>query len=147
MVTHQIKLFSCSVRDSHYLAAEAWGKYVVEFLRDVSQRLHYQFILWQPPRPHWCSVLGSSALSAAPAPARAGVLASGTWGDVVTHPGMNRELWASGFKMGLLRAWFLVQGAFSGDGVPGLYTGGPWGCGKINVLATGQVGCVIMHIY
>lgn len=49
MVTHQIKLFCWSIQDSHYLAAKAWRKYAVEFLRAVSQRLHYQFLPQQLP--------------------------------------------------------------------------------------------------
>lgn len=72
MVTHQIKLFCCHIRDSHYLAAKAWGKYVVVFLGAVSQRRHYWFLPQQLAKLSRCSVLASCVCSALLFPACAG---------------------------------------------------------------------------
>lgn len=63
MVTQQIKLFCCCIRDSHYLAAKGWGKYVVLFLGTVAQRLHYGFLPQQLAKPGRCSAFESRGLS------------------------------------------------------------------------------------
>lgn len=84
MVTHQIKLFCCRIRDSHYLAAKVWGKYVVVFLGAVSQRLHYRFLPQQLAKPSRCSAFASCVRSAPLFPACAGGFC-----NVITHCGMN----------------------------------------------------------
>lgn len=66
MVTQQIKLFCCHIRDSHYLAAKAWGKYVVLFLGAVAQRLHYGFLPQQLAKPSQCSLHLRAVASALP---------------------------------------------------------------------------------
>lgn len=68
MVTQQIKLFCCRIRDCHYLAAKAWGKYVVLFLGAVAQRLHYGFLPQQLAKPRQCSLHLRAVASALPFP-------------------------------------------------------------------------------
>lgn len=81
MVTHQIKLFCCRVQDSYYLAAKAWGKYVVVVFRGaVSQRLHYQLLPQQLAKSRQCSAFTSCVRSALLFPAcAAGSEMSVTW--------------------------------------------------------------------